>query len=284
MWQAPPADAIWFADWQIVHARWDHDEGSRYGRPLFASARKAYKRVTEGELDMAVRRKTRAGVKYNHVVEGASEDELDAYRERNQDALDNPFAAVTDFFTNKAGTIQAIQGDANLGEITDVMHHIRTFWLASPVPMSLLGYGQDLNRDIVNEQQDQYDQALESIVDWVADQLVVPLVEMQWLLHGIWPGGLDYSISWKNRQERATAELLKAVAEAILQLQATNLFDDEFLLELFSQIVPNVDLDRLLTALEELKAQREAEAQRMMQLMAGAQPPGEEGDNEEEEA
>jgi len=35
------AAATWLADWQVIHARWDHDEGNRYGQPLFASARTA---------------------------------------------------------------------------------------------------------------------------------------------------------------------------------------------------------------------------------------------------
>src|SRR5690606_3871990 len=29
------SDVVWFAEWQVVHARWSHDEGSKYGRPLF---------------------------------------------------------------------------------------------------------------------------------------------------------------------------------------------------------------------------------------------------------
>jgi hypothetical protein len=31
----PPADATFFPEWQIIHARWDRDEGSRYGTPMF---------------------------------------------------------------------------------------------------------------------------------------------------------------------------------------------------------------------------------------------------------
>src|SRR6185295_11134269 len=154
----PPRDATWFADWQIVHARWSHDEGCRYGRPLFASSRKPWKYVSEGETDIAIRRKTRAGLKYNHQFpEGTDATTIEAYKEQNQDALDNPTAA----FVNDTATteIKAIAGDGRLGEITDVLHHIRTWWLASPVPMSLLGYGQDLNRDVLEEQKDQYDRA-----------------------------------------------------------------------------------------------------------------------------
>ena len=124
------------------------------------------------------RRKTRSGRKFVHIVEGASEPELEAYKERNREALDDPFVAIADFFTNKPGTIQAIDGDARLAEYDDVMHHVRTFWLASPIAMSLLGYGQDLNRDVLEEQKEQYDQAVEQITEWVETDIVVPILEL----------------------------------------------------------------------------------------------------------
>ena len=81
-------------------------------------------------------------MKYLHVVEGADGKALDEYKKANKVALDNPFAAVADFFSNRAGSITTVAGDAGIGQIEDVLHHIRTFWLVSPVPMSLLGTGR----------------------------------------------------------------------------------------------------------------------------------------------
>jgi hypothetical protein len=128
----------------MIHARWDRDEGSRYGAPMFASARKAYKRMTQGELDIAIRRKTRAGMRYVHVLDGASPAEIEAYKAANRPALDDPYAAVADFFFNKAGGLQALQGDARLSDIDDVLHHVDTFGIASPVPLELIGYGPSM--------------------------------------------------------------------------------------------------------------------------------------------
>lgn len=236
----PPNDAVWFAQWQIIHARWEHDEGSRYGTPMFAVATKPFKRMEQGELDMAVRRKTRAGMKFLHVVEGASEPELEAYKERNREALDDPFAAVADFFTNRAGGISSIQGDANLNQYDDVQHHIRTFFLASPVPMSLLGYGQDLNRDVLQEQKEQYDEALEQITEWVEAQMVTPILHLQWLLQGIYPESLDYEIVWKARRE-PTAQDISAAADAALKLRTLGL-DETTVLSIIAPFIPNVDL------------------------------------------
>lgn len=244
----PPSTATFFAEWQMIQASWDSDEGSRYGRPLFNAARKSYKRMTEGELDIAIRRKTRAGMKYVHSLEDASEADIEAYRQRNKAALDDPFAAVADFFSNKRTAIQAIQGDARLAEIEDVMHHIRTFWLASPVPMSLLGYGQDLNRDVLEEQEAQYRRALEQVTQWVTGQFIRPLLERQWLLKGIWPESVNWHVEWAGK-EAATAQAIADVARAIVALRATGLLTDETLLRLLSHVVPDFDVEAELAAL-----------------------------------
>jgi len=268
--QGPGLDAVWFAAWQIIHARWHHDEGSRYGRPQFAAARGPWKRMNEGELDIAIRRKTRSGMKYMHVLEDASDADLEAYKEQNKDALDNPFAAVADFFSNKKGMIQAVQGDARLGEIEDVVHHIRTWWVSSPVPMSLVGYGQDLNRDVLDPQKAQYDEMLPTARKWIESQLLTPLLERQWLLRGMWPGGMQYAVTWSVKQ-RLVAQVLKDLAEALLRLKATGLFTDEVLLNMAAQMVPGIDVAALLAEMERTE---EVDEIGRMAAAAGALSPG----------
>lgn len=258
-WSAatPSREALWFADWQVVHARWSHDEGSRYGRPLFAAARGAWKRVKEGELDVAIRRKTRAGLKFIHALEGASEADLETYKERNKAILDNPFAAVADFFSSQRTTITAVQGDARLGEIEDVKHHIRTLFIGSPMPMALLGYGEDLNRDVLQKQEEQYRNALESVATWAQEQLVVPLLELQWLLAGILPETLTYSIQWAHKRP-VTPQDVREAAEAVTRLKAMQLLTEETLLRILALALPDFDPEAEAKA---LAAQRAAQPQ-----------------------
>ena len=182
-------------------------------------------------------------MKYVHrFPDGTDETVIESYREINRDALDNPWAAVADFF----GTvdINVVQGDARLGEIDDVLHHIRTWWLSSPVPMSLLGYGQDLNRDVLEQQKEQYDESLAALQTWVTDELVKPLVELEWLLHGIWPGGLDYEVQWHKKQVLKPTDL-KDLAEAALRLRALGL-SDQAVWTLLEQFLPGVDIAGLV--------------------------------------
>lgn len=209
-----PDDAIVFPQFLIVHARWDRDTNSRYGSPEFESALGAWKRVREGERDVAVRRKTRAGVRYQHSLIGASPEEVEAYKEANRDALDAPFAAVADYFNNFDGGIKVIEGDARLGEIGDIEHHLQTWSAASSVPLELLAYGANLNRDVLGDKREQYEETLAQIREWAADELILPIIERQWLLAGILPESHTYSVNWPQKANM-TPEQMKALAEAM---------------------------------------------------------------------
>jgi hypothetical protein len=239
----PTQNSIWFAEWQVIHARWEQEEGRRYGYPLFAAGTQAYKRVREGELDIAVRRKTRAGMKYMHVVEGADAGALEQYKQNNKEALDNPFAAVADFFSNKPGSLSAVQGDAKLQEIGDVEHHIQTWLMSGIVPMELLGYGANLNRDVLNDKKDAYEEEIEAITSWVEAQLVVPLLERQWLLKDIYPDSLDYEIKWSVKQA-LKADVIALVADAMLKLKTLGV-DPAIITAILEKFLPGIDLQLL---------------------------------------
>ena len=245
----PPADATFFPEWQIIHARWDRDEGSRYGTPMFASARKAYKRMTQGELDISIRRKTRSGQRFVHVLDGASAAEIEAYKAANKPALDDPFAAVSDFFSNRPGGLQVVQGDAHLSEIEDVKHHVATFAVASPVPLELIGYGTDLNRDILEQKQTQYEDAIESVQGWLEAEILLPLLERQWLMLGIWPDALTVAFQWKQKK-RPTPTGMKDMAAFAASIKAAGLLTDATLLHMLATVLPDFDVDAEIAAIE----------------------------------
>lgn len=238
-----PKNALWFAEWQIIHIRFDHDDEDRYGTPMWASATGSYKKAIEGEMDLAVRRKVRAGMRYHHVVEGTSSD-VEAYKEVNKVALSNPTAASVDFFSNKSGGITTVQGDAHLNEIDDILHHISTMFFASDVPMELLGYGTDLNRDVLGEKKDEYDETLDDGREWLNDDMVIPLVELQWLLKGILPESVsDSKIVWR-KAKGITPVMLRDLADGMMRLRVLGVKED-ILQMVLAWFLPDVDLDIL---------------------------------------
>ncbi len=246
-WGTPaPTDTgvVWFAEWQIVHARWNHDEGKRYGRPLFRSATGPWKRLTEGEHDVATRRKTRAGMKYNHQFPaGTTLLEIETYKQVNAEILDAPLAAIQDWFGT--ADIKTVEGDAKISDINDILHHIRTWWVVSPVPMSLLGYGQDLNRDVLEKQKEQYDESLGEIRPWGEKEILTPLFELAWLLAGILPETLIVEYHWKAKRVLKPSDL-RDIADAALRWRAFGL-NDAAIIRLVQPFLPDdMDIEALL--------------------------------------
>lgn len=237
-----PKNALFFAAWQIIHARWEHDDESRYGNPMWASATGAFKRVSEGETDLAVRRKVRAGMRLLHVVEGGESD-VKAYKEMNKKALETPTAAHLDLFSNKPGSITVVQGDAHLNEINDILHQVATMFAASDVPMELVAYGEGLNRDILSEKKDEYDESLDDGREWVTEEFIKPLLERQWLLKGILPAAVDYQIIWRTAKPLTPADL-RDLADALARYKVLGV-KDEIIQQLAALYLRHVDDDIL---------------------------------------
>jgi hypothetical protein len=232
-----PADAVWFAEWQIVHARWNHDEENRYGTPMFASATSAFKRAQDGELNVAVRRKLGGSQLRHHVVEGSASD-VEKYREMNAAVL-GKVQAVTDFFSNKAGTMTVHQGDGNIDKIADVQHHIATMMTASDVPMELIAYGGELNRDILGEKKAEYEETLSQGREWLTAQVLKPLLERQWLLAGILPETVDYKIVWRTAKAMTPADL-RDLGDGLARLRVLGV-KEEVIQQLAAMFLRGVD-------------------------------------------
>ena len=219
----PPADAVWFPQWKIIHARWNHDEESRYGRPMMKSARKHFKFVQEGELNVAVRRKAGGAQLRHHVVEGGEAD-VQKYMEQNKSSF-GKLAAVMDFVTNKAGGLTVHQGDGNIDKIGDVKHHIETMSSASDKPMELMYGGSDLNRDILGDKKESYEEILEQGREWATVQILKPLIDMELLLHGILPAAVTYQIIWRKAKTLNPQEL-GFLVDAVMKMRVLGVRDD----------------------------------------------------------
>lgn len=218
-----PREAVWFAEWQMLHARWNHDEENRYGTPMFASATGAFKRAQDGEINVAVRRKIGGSQLRHHVVEGSVAD-VEKYKEDNAKML-GKLAAVIDLFSNKPGALTVHQGDGNIDKIGDVLHHIETMMTAADTPMELIAYGGELNRDILSEKKSEYEETLSQGREWLTAQVIKPLLERQWLLQGILPEALDYKIVWRSAKT-ITPEGLMSLSNALARLRVLGVKED----------------------------------------------------------
>ncbi len=241
MGMEPPSDALWFPQWKMIHARWNHDEESRYGRPMMKSARKHFKYVQDGELNVAVRRKIGGAQIRQHIIEGSPAD-VTKYKEDNK-ATFGKLAAVIDLFSNKPSSLNVIQGDGDIDKIGDVEHNIATMFTGSDIPMELIAYGKDLNRDILGEKKEQYEEILNQGREWTTTEIIQPLLERQWLLQGILPASVDYKIIWRKAKSLTPADL-RDLADAGSRLKLLGV-KDEIIQLLMASFLRDVDVDIL---------------------------------------
>lgn len=188
-----------FAKWQLSLVRLtpdNYDDEGSLGRPYLDATRSTWQQLRMTEEDLVIRRRQRAPLRTSHVLEGATPDELQAYKE----AVENDQQDITtDYFANKKGGVTPIQGDANLDQIADVSYLLDTFFAGSPAPKGLFGYVGDLNRDILEDLKKDYYEEIDALQDTQAEAYEHGF-RLDLLLQGINPDDADFTIKFAERR------------------------------------------------------------------------------------
>lgn len=188
-----------FALWQLLLVRFDpenFDDMGCMGRPYLDAGRSTWRKLTMTEEDLVIRRDQRAPLRFSHVLEGASEEDMKRYR---NDVEGRAGEIATDFYSNKRGGVTALQGDANLGQIEDIVHLLDTFFSGSPLPKGLAGYTEGLNRDILEDLTNQYYDEIDVLQDTISYAYQQGF-RLQLLLQGINPDNFDFTVKFAERR------------------------------------------------------------------------------------
>jgi hypothetical protein len=188
-----------FALWEITIARLNpenFDDNGAMGRPYLDATRGVWKKLIMTEEDLVLRRRYRAPQRLVHILEGASEEELKEYESKNKIVTGN---IITDFFSNKKGSVSALSGDANLDQIADIAYLLDTFFAGSPAPKGLFGYAGDLSRDILEDLKRDFFDELDSMQDIIAS-CYQQAFDVFLLLQGINIDNYNYNIEFAERK------------------------------------------------------------------------------------
>jgi len=157
-----------FPLWQLLLTRFDplnFDDMGSLGRPFLDASRSVWRKLRMTDEDLVIRRRVRAPLRLAHVLEGANEGELNAYRARNEaDAKE----ITTDFYLNKKGSVSAVQGDASLDQIGDVVYLLDSLFAGSPLPKGLMGYTDGMARDILQDLKQDYYEEVDALQESLA--------------------------------------------------------------------------------------------------------------------
>jgi len=189
-----------FGLWQLGVARLtpdNYDDFGSLGRPYLDATRSIWQQLNMTEEDLVVRRRMRAPLRMSHTLEGASESELTAYKlsvEQDQAA-----GNYRDYYSNRKGSVTAVQGDTNLEQIADVAYLLDNFFAGAPAPRGLFGYTKDIARDILADlKEDFFDEidALQDNVSWIYEEGF----RLQLLLQGKNPDAYDFCVGFAERR------------------------------------------------------------------------------------
>ena len=188
-----------FPLWQLnlVRIRPDnYDNWGSFGRPYLDATRTVWRQLVMTERDLVVRRHTRAPQRQVHVLEGATDAELQTYEQnhRSKQGL-----VTTDYYLNRKGGVTGIAGDAELDQIADVSYLLDTFFSGAPAPKALFGYLGDTARDVLADLKQDYFDELDALQDNVS--FIYELgFRLELLLHGINPDAEDFSVQFAERK------------------------------------------------------------------------------------
>lgn len=210
-----------FAAWQMALARLDPDNwddlGSM-GRPMLDGCASVWRKLVMTEEDLVIRRRVRAPLRLAHILEGADDVALNAYRQSTEGEKGE---ITTDFYLNRKGGVQAIQGDATLGDIGDVAHLLSTFFAGSPAPKALFGYTDGVPRDVLEDMKRQYYDYVDGLQD-AQGGVYAFAFRIHLLLKGIDPGPDEFYIRFKTRR----TESANQVADLALKWMSLGLPDE----------------------------------------------------------
>lgn len=212
-----------FAAWQLGMGRLDPDNwddlGSM-GRPMLDGCASTWRKLVMTEEDLVIRRRVRAPLRLAHILEGADEVALQSYRQSTEGEKGE---ITTDFYLNRKGGVQAIQGDATLGDIGDVAHLLSTFFAGSPAPKAMFGYTDGTARDILEDMKRTYYDTIDSLQD-AQGGVYAFAFRIHLLFKGINPGPEDFYLRFAKRR----TESANQVADLALKWMALGL-PDEFI-------------------------------------------------------
>jgi len=187
------------------------DQGSM-GRPYLDAGRTTWQQLRMTDEDLVIRRHDRATQRKAHVLENAEKEFVEKYKADIENDIDDTRA---DYVIQGKGDVKAVEGDANLDQIADIMYLVDTFYANSPLSKGLAGYTEGLNRDILEDLKKDYYEEIDALQD-VQAGVYHEGFRLQLLLMGINPDNYEFSVEFAER----TTSTKNQQADLALKYQA----------------------------------------------------------------
>ena len=238
-----------YSQFEVMHLRNDRMHGERYGQPLLASVHTDAKHLIEAKHNILMRRRVHGSLFLHHILGGTDEElevtdkQVKDYQKEVSADPRKPNRGYLDQVTRQGVEIRPIQGDANLHQVQDITQHVESFFAGVPVPKALVGYADNINRDIFALQGEQYLSDLEEISNRVADELLIPTMRIMMLFSDV-DVSVEPMVNWGSRKPFIAADFAR-VAQGLAQLRQADAISTEDAIRLVAREL-NEDPDLML--------------------------------------
>lgn len=206
-----------FALWQIIHVRWHNADGNRYGESQYLQIRRISRALQAAQDDLMVRRRTRAPQRILWNIGTAdrpgSPTDIEEFKKLNgiqrRDDLGR-LQQATDIYGNGFLDAKVLGGDATLGDVGDLIYLQNAEFARLGVPKAFLGAEERVPREVVQEQREQSQRAVDALQVVIAE-LLRGIYDFALLLEGINPESIEYVIRFQRELSSAVFDKLKAV-------------------------------------------------------------------------
>lgn len=208
-----------FEKWEVVHARYDAEDGAPYGTPMFAAARLAYRRLNSGEKNIAIRRVLVGANQLHHkigtVTSPKTEDDVLHYIQSEQKKRAMLPPGTPDIYTNENVEIVPLITENMLGEIKDIEWFEVLLTMVTGIPYPLFNRLTGINRDVFEQLQQDYERNVQAVND-LMEIFIDDVIGFQLLLMGVDPSQVLYEYHWASKDRDTEA----AKAEFGIKLQS----------------------------------------------------------------
>jgi hypothetical protein len=253
-----------FALWQITHGRWNFRDGQRYGSSQYLQIRTMSRLFLQMLGDQAVRRATRGPMRLEHSIgtpeHPGNETDVSTYLKNNsltELANRDSLKITTDFFHNGMAKVTALQGDQKLSDIEDIQFMLNCLFPRTMMAKGLIGFGENVSRDILDEQQQFLFTAQDLLIDVLEYDAMRPTFDIGLLFAGIDPDSVTYTIQFEERM----SELGKlARMEVLLECYEAGVMTEKQLITRAAPYLVVKNVDEYIEELESMRAKKQADA------------------------
>jgi hypothetical protein len=224
-----------FDEIQIIHSRYNCRPGRRYGQSDLLSSLLFAEQVVNALSTLLAERVASNSLRHFNIT---SEDgdpldpaqfeqfKQDVSRYLKRDTLGQEInSPYEEIFTNHV-ELKILGGQRSQIAMNDIDYLIDTTLSATGVSRQILGWGTNVNRDILDEQIGELYNRQAQFAQDVATQILWPLFSRQLALSSIAPMDIKVEFRWNQAKPQAMVE--KLLTNARLDVQANVLTRDEY--------------------------------------------------------